>query len=66
MAPGPKTLLTGSATFAVGLALWLSGLDEQILIITPTKVGVVLMVLGGIETLYGIYKTARAKDPART
>ena len=59
MAPALKTALTGSATFAVGLALWLSNLDQQILFFTPTKVGVVLMVIGALEALYGLYKTTR-------
>lgn len=65
MAPARKTLLKGSATFVVGLALWLFGLDEEIVVITPSKVGVVLMVLGGAEMLYGIYRSTRREDAAR-
>lgn len=65
MAPAHKTLLTGSITFVAGLALWLSGLDEKILIITPSKVGVVLMILGGLETLYGVYMSVRTDRAAR-
>ncbi|MEV4115672.1 DUF5708 family protein [Nonomuraea sp. NPDC049695] len=64
MASARKTLITGSATFVVGLALWLFGLDEEIFIFTPSKVGVVLMVLGGLETLYGVYKSVRGDDVA--
>ncbi|GIH79907.1 DUF5708 family protein [Planobispora longispora] len=60
MTPARKTLLTGSATFLAGLALWLFGLDEEIFIFTPSKVGLVLMVVGGLEILYGIYKSVRA------
>ncbi|MBN6054984.1 hypothetical protein JYK22_23810, partial [Nonomuraea sp. RK-328] len=56
MTSARKTLLTGLATFVGGLALWLFGLDEEIFIFTPSKVGVVLMVVGGVETLYGVYK----------
>ncbi|GGS98456.1 DUF5708 family protein [Nonomuraea spiralis] len=59
MASARKTLLTGSLTFVAGLALWLFGLDEEIFIVTPSKVGVVLMVLGGLEILYGVLKTVR-------
>ncbi|RVX41649.1 hypothetical protein EDD27_4210 [Nonomuraea polychroma] len=59
MTSARKTLLTGLATFVGGLALWLFGLDEEIFIFTPSKIGLVLMVLGGVETLYGVYKTVR-------
>ncbi|MFI7633301.1 DUF5708 family protein [Nonomuraea sp. NPDC049400] len=64
MASARKTLITGSATFVVGLALWLFGLDEEIFIFTPSKVGVVLMVVGGLEAMYGIYKGVRGGDAA--
>ncbi|MEQ4722144.1 DUF5708 family protein [Nonomuraea sp. B19D2] len=64
MASARKTLITGSATFVGGLALWLFGLDEEIFIFTPSKVGVVLMVVGGLEAMYGIYKGVRGDDPA--
>jgi hypothetical protein len=59
MTSARKTLLTGLATFVAGLALWLFGLDVEILIFTPSKLGVVLMVIGGLEALYGVYKTVR-------
>ncbi|MCG5217045.1 DUF5708 family protein [Streptosporangium soli] len=65
MASARKTLLTGSITFVAGLALWLFGLDEEIFIFTPSKIGVVLMVVGGLETLYGVYKSVRANDATR-
>ncbi|MEU6714195.1 DUF5708 family protein [Nonomuraea purpurea] len=64
MASARKTLLTGSLTFAGGLALWLWGLDEEIFIFTPSKVGVVLMIVGGLEALYGVYKSLRRDDAA--
>ncbi|MBE1486171.1 DUF5708 family protein [Plantactinospora soyae] len=57
MASARKTLLTGSLTVVVGLALWLFGSDEEILVFTPSKVGVVMMVAGGLESLYGVYKS---------
>ena len=65
MASARKTLLTGSITFVAGLALWLFGLDVEIFIFTPSKVGVVLMVIGGLETLFGIYKSVSTDDSAR-
>lgn len=66
MTSATKTILTGLATFAVGTALWLFGLDTQIFIFTPTKVGVVLMVVGGAEALYGVYRTWRYSSKAAT
>ncbi|MEU7895033.1 DUF5708 family protein [Nonomuraea sp. NPDC049152] len=65
MAPARKTLLTGLATFVAGLALWLFGLDVEIVVFTPTKVGMVLMVIGGLEVLYGLYKTVRGDSEVR-
>ncbi|TDD36118.1 hypothetical protein E1286_38805 [Nonomuraea terrae] len=59
MQPARKTLLTGLATFTAGTALWLFGSDTQTFIVTPSKVGVVLMVLGGLEAAWGLYKTVR-------
>ncbi|TMR25311.1 hypothetical protein ETD86_01575 [Nonomuraea turkmeniaca] len=60
MTSARRTLLTGLATFVGGLALWLFGLDEEIFIFTPSKIGLILMVVGGVETLYGVYKTVRS------
>ncbi|MER6944582.1 DUF5708 family protein [Nonomuraea sp. NPDC000554] len=65
MAPAHKTILAGLATFAVGSALWLFGLDVEIVVFTPSKVGVVLMVVGGLETLYGLYKSVRGAGAER-
>ncbi|SEG30522.1 hypothetical protein SAMN05444920_102516 [Nonomuraea solani] len=62
MASARKTLLTGLATFVAGAALWLFGGDIEIVVITPTKLGVVLMVIGGLEALYGLYKVTTRAD----
>lgn len=59
MTAARKTLVTGSITFVAGLALWLFGLDVEIVIFTPSKVGVVLMVLGALEVMYGVYRATR-------
>ncbi|GAA2668915.1 hypothetical protein Apa02nite_047340 [Actinoplanes palleronii] len=48
-------LLAGSATFVVGLLLWLFAGDVEIPVFTLTKVGVVLMVVGALEICYGWY-----------
>ncbi|MFI6480362.1 DUF5708 family protein [Nonomuraea sp. NPDC050663] len=59
MDKSPKTLIIGLITFVIGLALWLWGLDEEIWLVNPHKAGLVVMALGGIEALYGVYKLTR-------
>ncbi|MFE3449709.1 DUF5708 family protein [Nonomuraea sp. NPDC059194] len=65
MGSARKTLLTGLATFVAGLALWLFGLDVEIVVFTPSKIGVILMVVGGLETLWGVYKIVRGEEAER-
>lgn len=60
-----ETLLTGLATFVAGSALWLFGLDVEIVVFTPTKVGMVLMVIGGLEVLNRLSKTVRGDSEVR-
>ncbi|WP_189220971.1 DUF5708 family protein [Saccharothrix coeruleofusca] len=55
MSPATKALAGGSVTVAVGLLLWLFTGDVHTPVITLTKVGVVLMFMGGLELLYGVY-----------
>ncbi|MEU6204495.1 DUF5708 family protein [Micromonospora musae] len=64
MAAERKTLVTGLLTLVLGLLLWLFGSDEQVLVFTPSKLGVVLMVIGGLEAGYGLYRSRR-DDAAR-
>ncbi|MEU4427428.1 DUF5708 family protein [Actinoplanes sp. NPDC024001] len=65
MSAARKNLLTGSATLVVGLLLWLFAGDVEIPVLTLTKVGVVMMVVGGLELAYGLYLTARGPGAAR-
>ncbi|TDC39398.1 hypothetical protein E1211_04330 [Micromonospora sp. 15K316] len=65
MAAARKTLVTGLVTFVLGLALRLFGSDEHVLVFTPSKLGVVLMVVGGLEAGYGLYRSLRGDDAAR-
>lgn len=60
-----KNLLTGSATFLVGLLLWLFAGDIEIPIFTLTKVGVVLMVIGALEVAYGLFLAVRGPAAAK-
>ncbi|MBE1593584.1 DUF5708 family protein [Nonomuraea angiospora] len=61
MAPARKTFLTGLTVFVIGLALWLFGTDVEIVVFVPSKIGLVMMVLGAIEAAYGLYRMARSE-----
>ena len=59
MSRASKNLLEGVVTLLVGLALWLSTGDVEVPVVTPAKVGVVLMCVGGAQTAWGLYGAAR-------
>ncbi|MCX5203308.1 DUF5708 family protein [Streptomyces sp. NBC_00237] len=65
MSRATKTLIEGAVTFAVGLALKLWGLDTQIWWVTPTKAGVVLMVIGGLLLASGLFQSVRRTEVTR-
>ena len=52
-----KAVVWGGVTFAIGLALWSFTGDVETPVVTLTKVGVVLMVVGGLEAAYGLYRS---------
>ncbi|WP_106396729.1 DUF5708 family protein [Actinocorallia populi] len=52
-----KALLWGVVTFVIGLLLWRFTGDVETPVVTLTKLGVVLMVVGGLEAAYGIYRS---------
>jgi hypothetical protein len=54
-----KNLLEGVVTLLAGVALWLVTGDVEVPVITLTKVGVVLMCVGGAQTAWGLYGAAR-------
>ncbi|MFC8369254.1 MULTISPECIES: DUF5708 family protein [unclassified Streptomyces] len=54
-----KNLLEGVVTLLVGLALWLFTGDVEVPVVTPAKVGIVLMCVGGAQTAWGLYGAAR-------
>ncbi|WP_328768582.1 DUF5708 family protein [Streptomyces sp. NBC_00286] len=59
MSQASKNLLEGIVTFAIGLPLWLFTGDVETPVVTLTKVGVVMMCVGGALVLTGLYQTAR-------
>ncbi|MFV0133606.1 DUF5708 family protein [Streptomyces sp. HMX87] len=60
MTRGPRNLVEGAATPAVGLVLWLTTGDVDVPVVTLTKVGLVLMCLGGAQLVWGLYRTVRS------
>jgi hypothetical protein len=54
-----KNLLEGVVTLLAGLAVWLTTGGVEVPVVTLTKVGVVLMCVGGAQTAWGLYGAAR-------
>ncbi|QYX77491.1 DUF5708 family protein [Streptomyces akebiae] len=54
-----RNLLEGTATFVIGLVLWLSTEGVKVPVVTLTKVGVVMMCVGGVLVATGLYRRAR-------
>ena len=57
MSANSRAVVWGGVTFAIGLALWSFTGDVETPVVTLTKVGVVLMVAGGLEAAYGLYRS---------
>ncbi|MDN3294078.1 DUF5708 family protein [Streptomyces ficellus] len=57
MSSGFKAVVAGVITFIIGLVLWRFTGDVETPVVTLTKLGVVLMALGGLEVVYGLYKS---------
>ncbi|MFG2334002.1 DUF5708 family protein [Streptomyces sp. NPDC048604] len=62
MTPASKNIVEGAVCAAVGVALRLFTEDVHIPVFTLTKVGVVLIAIGGIQLLYGVYQSFRARS----
>ncbi|WP_373315625.1 DUF5708 family protein [Actinoplanes campanulatus] len=54
-----KSLLAGAGMLAAALVLWLFMRDVHIPILTLPKVGIVLMVIGGLEICHAVYLRVR-------
>ena len=59
MRQASKSLLEGAVTFLVGLPLWLFTEDVDVPVVTLTKVGLVMMCVGGALTATGLCQAAR-------
>ncbi|MDQ1048636.1 DUF5708 family protein [Streptomyces sp. V4I2] len=57
-----KNLLEGAGTFVAGLVLWLFTRGVEVPGVTLTKVGMVMMCVGGVLIATGLYRTARLRS----
>lgn len=55
-------LVEGIATFVIGLGLWLFAGDVEVPVVTLTKVGVVMMCVGGVLVASGLWQGARGRN----
>ncbi|HLL37854.1 MAG TPA: DUF5708 family protein [Streptomyces sp.] len=62
MGEASRNLLAGAGTFAAGPALWLFAGDVEVPVVTLTKVGVVLMCVGGALPATGLYRLVRGRS----
>jgi hypothetical protein len=65
VSPASKNLTEGTATFLVGLALKLFTGGVETPVLTLTKVGVVLMAVGGCLVLLGLVQAGTAAGARR-
>ncbi|MFH8662082.1 DUF5708 family protein [Streptomyces afghaniensis] len=54
-----RNLVEGIVTFVIGLGLWLFTGDVEVPVVTLTKVGVVMMCVGGVLVAAGLWQGAR-------
>lgn len=57
-----RNLWEGAATFVVGLALWMFAGDVDVPVVDLPKVGIVMMCVGGAQTAWGLFRSARRQD----
>ena len=54
-----RNLVEGAATLVIGLVLWLFTEGVEVPVVTLTKVGVVMICVGGVLIATGLYQRAR-------
>lgn len=62
MSPASKNLAEGSATLLAYLALKLFADGVEISFVSLPKAGVVMMVIGGVQTLFGLFQATRTSS----
>jgi hypothetical protein len=58
-ATAARNLRDGSGTFVVGLVLWLFTDGVEVPVVTLTRVGAVMMCVGGVLITTGLYQRVR-------
>jgi hypothetical protein len=61
MSKARGNLVEGIVTFLTGLGLWLFTGDVEVPVFTLTKVGIVMMCVGGVLVATGLWQGARRK-----
>ncbi|MBR8639614.1 hypothetical protein KEF29_10610 [Streptomyces tuirus] len=64
MSKASQYLLEGVVTFLAGLVLWRFTGGVDVPVVTLTKVGIVMMIVGGVLSANGLYHAARAEPSA--
>ncbi|MFI6930675.1 DUF5708 family protein [Streptomyces sp. NPDC050287] len=62
MSQASQNLLEGAGTFTAGLLLWLFTQGVEVPVVTLTKVGVVMMWVGGALVALGLTRAARSRS----
>lgn len=62
MSKARGNLVEGAVTFVIGLGLWLFAGDVDVPVVTLTKVGLVMMCVGGALGATGLWQAARARS----
>lgn len=61
MSKAAQNLLEGAGTFLIGLVLWRFTEGVDVPVVTLTKVGVVMMIVGGVLSANGLWHAARGR-----
>ncbi|MGW1670598.1 DUF5708 family protein [Streptomyces sp. NPDC002324] len=57
-----RNVWEGAGTFVIGLVLWLFTDGVEVPVVTLTKVGVVMMCVGGVLVATGLFQRARRAE----
>ncbi|MCX3292025.1 DUF5708 family protein [Streptomyces sp. NEAU-H22] len=61
MSKARGSLVEGVVTIVIGLGLWLFTGDVEVPVVTLTKVGIVMMCVGGVLVASGLWRAARGR-----
>ncbi|MEW2612735.1 DUF5708 family protein [Streptomyces sp. NPDC047880] len=61
MSKSRGNLVEGVVTLVIGLGLWLFTGDVEVPVVTLTKVGIVMMCVGGVLVATGLWQEARRR-----